>query len=149
MRTAIVIAAGCVALVASAAAQAKQTPDQKFCAAATSFQSDTGALNAMGPHATVAEVRTLHDKISEDAAELRSAASKMNTDTAKRFTTAMNQLDKDLNNIPDDATLQQVSSKIQADAQSARDAGTQLASEAGCPAPAEAPQGQPPQPTQP
>jgi hypothetical protein len=123
------------ALTASFAARADQKKyDEKFCASAASFQSDVAELNAIGPHSTVAELRAAQTRVDNDLANMQMAASKMNTPTAKQFLDAMQRLDKDVGSVSDDATLQQVQSKIQADVQNARTAGRKLAAEAGCPA---------------
>lgn len=150
MRAAIVMATSLVALATSLAVHAdEKKTDQKFCAAAASFQSNVAELRAIDPHTTIAEVRALRTRLDNDASQLQSSASKMKTPTAKQFTDAMKQLDKDVNNIPDDATLGQVHAKLQADSQNAQSAGEQLATEAGCPPPSPeqqpAPQGQPQQ----
>jgi len=141
MRAAIVMATGLVALTASLAVSADQKKyDEKFCAASASYQSDVAELHAIGPHSTVAEVRAAVDRLDTDVTQMMKAAAKMKTPTAKQFTDATKKLDKDVKDIPDDATLQQVHAKLQADVQSAETAGRQLAAEAGCPA---APEGRP------
>lgn len=134
MRTAIVIAAGIVALTASVAAQADSKQDQKFCAALSSYTSDMDELHAMGPNSTVAEMRAGVRRIDGDVQQMQSSAGKMKTPTAKQFTASVDQLKKDINNVPDDATMQQVHSKIQGDIQNAKASGQSLATEAGCPA---------------
>jgi hypothetical protein len=68
---------------------------------------------------------------------MESAADKMKTPAAKQFTEAMKVLKQDVNDIPDDATLEQVRSKIRTDIQNAESTGQQVATEAGCPPPAE------------
>jgi hypothetical protein len=107
--------------------------DEKFCGAVASFQSNAAELKAIGPHATMAEVRAASRRIDNDVEQMKSAASKMKTPAAKQFLVAMKQLNKDVSSIPDDATLQQVHSKIEADARDARTSGRQVAAEAGCP----------------
>jgi hypothetical protein len=131
------LATGLAALTMSFAANADQKKaDEKFCAAVASYQADAAELKAMGEHSTVAEVRAAMTRLDNDVNQMQSAASKMKTPTAKQFMEATKQLRKDVNNIPDDATLQQVHSKLQADVEKARSAGMQLATEAGCPLPA-------------
>jgi hypothetical protein len=136
MKTAIVIATGMVALTASVAVHADQKKaDEKFCAAVASYQSNVAELKAIGPHSTVAELRAAKSRIDNDVDQMQSAASKMKTPTAKLFMQTTKQLDKDVSNIPDDATLQQVHAKIEADVKSSQTAGRQLARESGCPQP--------------
>lgn len=132
MRTAIVIATGIVALTASVAAHADNKQDPKFCAAMQSFDSDMAELNAIGPNSTVAEVRAAVKRVDNDVAQMQSAAGKMKTATAKQFTGSVDQLKKDVNSVSSDATLQQVHTKIQTDAQNAQTSGQALATEAGC-----------------
>jgi hypothetical protein len=139
MRTARVssaISAGVVALTIGVVAQADQKTDEKFCASAAAFDSNVAELNAIGPHSTVAELRAATDRVEKSANDMQKYASKMKTPAAKDFTGAMKQLKSDVDKIPDDATLQQVHTKISADVQNAQTKGQQVATEAGCPSPA-------------
>ena len=136
MRTGIVIATSIVALTTSLVAHAdEKKADQQFCAAAVEFRSDVAELKAIGPHSTVAELRAATDRLDKPVSDMQKAADKMKTPAAKQFTEAMKVLKQDVNNIPDDATLEQVRSKIHADIQNAQSAGQQVATEAGCPSP--------------
>jgi hypothetical protein len=126
--------AGLATLTASLAAHADQKKDdEKFCAAAAAFQSDAAELKALGPHSTVAEARAASGRVENDVAQMQQAASHMKTPAAKQFVDATDTVTKYIRNIPDDATLQQVRSTIQADVQSAQTSGRQVAKEAGCP----------------
>jgi hypothetical protein len=119
--------------MATASAKADQTKDdQKFCASVASFRTNIAELNAMDEHSTVAELRSAIKRVDHDVSEMQKAASKMKTPTAKEFTDAMKQLDKDTSSVSDDATLQQARATVEADAQRARASGLRLASEAGC-----------------
>jgi hypothetical protein len=133
MRRVILVFAGLVALTTGAFAEADQKTDQKFCAAAASFESNAKELNAIGPHSTVAELRAATNRVENSANDMQKAAGKMKTPTAKQFTTAMKQLRTDVDTIPNDATLEQVRSKISDDIQNAQSTGQKLATEAGCP----------------
>jgi hypothetical protein len=136
MRTAIVVGASIIALTAGVAAHADQRKeDQKFCADVAAFESDVAQLNAIGQQSTVAELRAANDRVVNDAANMQKIAHKMKTPTAKQFTEAMKQLQHDVNAIPDNATLEQVRAKINADIRNAQNTGRQLAGESGCPAP--------------
>jgi hypothetical protein len=134
MKKAIVMTVGLslLAVVVSARADEKKV-DEKFCAAEAAFHSDIEQLNAVGPHTTAAEVHAVKDRIDNEVFQMQMAASRMKTPAAKAFLDATKQLDKDLGNIPDDATLQQAHARIQSDAESAQTAGRHLADEAGCP----------------
>jgi len=132
----MVVGMSVIALTASVAAGADQSKeDQKFCEEAAAFQVDATQLNAIGPQSTVAELRAASDRVVEDASNMQKIAHKMKTATAKQFTEAMKQLQRDINAVPDNATLDQVRTKINADIQSARSMGRQLAAESGCPVP--------------
>jgi hypothetical protein len=134
MKKAIVMATGLVVLTASLSVGADQkTEDAKFCAAAAAYQSDSAELKALGPHSTMGEVRAASDRLQSDVSAMQSAASHMKTPAAKQFLDATNQLTKSIQNVPDDATLQQARTTIQTNAQNAQAAGRQLAKEAGCP----------------
>ncbi|MGA7121812.1 MAG: hypothetical protein WBY94_17020 [Polyangiaceae bacterium] len=136
MRTATMITAGLVAFTIGVVAQADQKADEKFCASAAAFDSNLAELNAIGPHSTVAELRAATKRLDDSAIDMQKAAKKMKTPAAKQFNEAMRQLKNDVDSIPDDATLNQVHSKIRADVQNAQSAGQQVAAGAGCPAPA-------------
>lgn len=138
-RTRAAIAAGLVTLAAAVSAQAdqKSAADDKFCAAIAALDSDLTELNAIGPHSTVAELRAAINRVDDDTTEMRKAAGKMKTPTAKQFTADVKQLDHDVNNIPSNATLEQVRARIHDDGQNARAAGQQLAAESGCPQPSQ------------
>jgi hypothetical protein len=144
MRKAIVIATGLVALTAGSAAKADQKADQKFCAAAATFDSDAAELKAIGPHSTMAELRAATDRVEKSATAMQKAAAKIKTPTAKEFDASMKQLKQDVDKVPDDATLEQVRSKIKTDVQGTQSTGQQLATESGCPQPT--PQQEPQQP---
>jgi hypothetical protein len=92
-------------------------------------------LSSIGPQSTVAELRAVTGRVDNDVATMQKAATKMKTPTAKEFTTAVSQLKKDVNAIPDDATLAQVRSKVDNDIQNVENLGMKVATEAGCPAP--------------
>jgi len=136
MKTAIAIATG-LALLTAGVAYADQRADARFCAAAAEFRSDVAELNAIGPHSTVAELRAATHRLDRPVNQMQRAAKKMRTPAANNFNEAMKLLRVDVNNVPDDATLEQVRAKIHADVENARDAGRQVATEAGCPAPDE------------
>jgi hypothetical protein len=118
--------------MASSAARADQTADQKFCAALASYQGHIAQLGAMGGQSTVADVRTATKQVDKDVSDMQKAASKMGTPTAKEFTDAIKQLDKDVESIPDNATMDQVQEMVKGDVNRARTAGAKLAGEAGC-----------------
>jgi hypothetical protein len=59
----------------------------------------------------------------------------MKTPAAKQFEGAMTRLRNDVNTIPDDATLDQVRTKISSDIQNAQSRAQEVAIEAGCPSP--------------
>jgi hypothetical protein len=124
-------------LVTSGVRADEKTADQKYCAALASYQKDIAQLDAMGGQATVADVRNATSRIDKDVSDMKKAASKMDTPSAKEFTEAIKQLDKDANSIPDNATMDQVQATMQADVKRAKSAGAKLASEAGCPVSAE------------
>ena len=135
MKRAIITTTVLAALTASFAVHAdNKKADEKFCAAVTSYRSNIAELKTMGPHSTVAELRSAKSRIDKDVAEMQTAAAKMKTPTAKTFLQATRRLDQDVNKVSDDATLKQVQDKLQADVQSAQSAGRDLANEAGCPA---------------
>jgi hypothetical protein len=136
MKWTIGAGAGLVVVCAAFAVHADQKKyDAKFCAAAESFRANAAELNAIGPQSTVAEARAAQNRVNHDVQQMRSAAGWINTPTAKQFVTTTDRLDKDLNKIPDDATLQQEHDRIKQDVQDAQAAGRQLATEAGCPPP--------------
>ena len=141
MRKAFVLVTGLVALTAGAVANAQQGADPQaeaqFCETIGTFRMDIASLKALGPQSTVAEVRTATDRVQQDLKELQKQASKMNTPTAKKFTDAVNKLKKDVDNVPENATMQAVQQKIKADIDMARASGQRLAAESGCPAPTE------------
>jgi hypothetical protein len=58
-------------------------------------------------------VRTARKRLDDDVDHVRAAAFFMSSPTAKQFRDAMTQLDKDVNEAHDDATLRQVHSQIQ------------------------------------
>lgn len=138
-RTGAAIAAGLVTLAGAHTAQAdqKSPADDRFCADIAALDSDLMELNAIGPHSTVAELRAAINRVDDDNTEIRKAAGKMKTPTAKQFTGAIKQLDHDVNNIPSNATLEQVRTRIHDDGQNALAAGQQLAAESGCPQPSQ------------
>jgi hypothetical protein len=130
------MATGWVALSASAVVQADQTKiDAKFCAALASFHADVISLNALGPNATVGELRASEKRVYKDVNQMRTAAYWKDTPASNRFVDAVNQLDKNVNNVPDSMTVQQARSKIEADIQNAQTTGQEVAAEAGCPQP--------------
>jgi hypothetical protein len=127
---------GLVALTLGVTAGADQKKaETQFCAAAAQFDSDSGALSAIGPQSTVAELRAATNRVENDANMMQKDAKKMKTPTAKEFTTAMSQLKKSVNNIPDQATLDQVRTKLDKDIQNVTNLGQKVAVEAGCPSP--------------
>jgi len=134
MRTAIVIGTSIAVLTGAVVAGADQTKaDKQFCAAAAEFRVAVADLQAIGPHSTVSELRAATERVDKPVNDMQKAAKKMSTPTAKHFTESMKQLDQDVNSIPNDATLEQVRSRIRDDIQAARSSGQQVAAEAGCP----------------
>ena len=129
------IEAGLVILTVGVVAHADPKPgaSEAYCAAVAALDSYLAELNAIGPHSTVAELRAATSRIERDATEMQKVAGKMKTPAAKEFNVAVKKLKQDVNNIPDDATLEQVRTKIRDDAQSTQNTGQQLASESGCP----------------
>jgi hypothetical protein len=133
-RAAILTATGLVALATTAFVRADATNvDQKFCQSAASFASDAAELDATGPNSTLAEVRSARSRIETDVDQMATAASWMKTPTPQEFLDSVKRLYQDINDTPDNATLQQSHLKIEADVQNARNLGRQLAVEAGCP----------------
>ncbi len=136
MKTSVAIGGGLIAIGTALSAYAGQTkPDAKFCQAVAAYQNDAAALQAIGPHSTLAELRAARDRVDNDVQQMRQAAWWMHTPASKRFSEAVDRLDKDINDVPDDATVAQVRGEISGDVQNARDAGRQVAAEAGCPVP--------------
>lgn len=131
MKTRLMIAACLVAATAGVGAYADE--NKKFCGTLAQFDSDVAALNAIGPQSTVGELRAARDRVDKDESQLKWEARWMNTPAAKEFRDALKQLDNDVNSLPNNGTLQQTGSKIQADAQNLQSAGRKLAGEAGCP----------------
>jgi hypothetical protein len=136
MKTAIWIATGALVLAAGTTVRAdEQKYDRQFCDAAAEYRTNVAELKAIGPHSTVAELRSAVDRLNKPINEMQKSAHKMKTPAGQTFNDAVNQLKHDANNVPDDATLAQVQQRIRSDAQNAEKAGRQVASEAGCPAP--------------
>jgi hypothetical protein len=128
------IAAGLATATAVISAHADEKKNEaKFCTALTALDSDIGQLKSIGPDSTVGEVRAVQGRVDTNAKEVRKAAGKMKTPTAKEFNGAVDQLKADVHNIPDDATLAQVRDKIRSDADNVQTTGKQLASESHCP----------------
>jgi hypothetical protein len=114
-------------------------PDETFCVATARLDMDLAELNAIGPHSTVAELRAASDRTEYHVATMQRAAARMKTPAAQRFTAATKQLKRDIEKVPEEATLEQVYAAIAADAQNARAARDELAGEAGCPISAQPP----------
>jgi hypothetical protein len=134
MKSRVVLVATAAAVwMAASPVRADQTKaDQQFCAAAASYKTNIAELDAMGPHSTVAELRSAMGRVEHDVSEMKKSASKMKTPTVKEFTDAINQLKKDVGSIPDDATLEQVHDRLQGEVDRAKNTGMRLSSEAGC-----------------
>ncbi len=147
MRKTILMTAGLIVLTAGALARADEKADEKFCSSVAAFDSDLNEVKAIGPHSTVGELRAATDRLDRDVEHLQKAADKMRTPTAKQFTEAVKQLKDDVKNVPDEATLGQVRTKINADIRNADVTGRQLASESGCPQ--ASPHAEPPAPPAP
>ncbi len=140
MKKALIIMTAALPILGAATAAHAANNDKakkQFCEAAASYNSDVAELNAIGSHATVAELRAAVSRVDDDASKLTKAAHKMKTATAKQFTEAVDQLSRDSRTIPDDATIEQAQAKIKDDTDKAISMGKQVGAEAGCPAPAQ------------
>jgi hypothetical protein len=129
------LTAGLVVLATAGIARANQRADEKFCASAAAFDSNVAELHAINRHSTVAELRDATNRVENSANDMQRAARKMKTPAAKQFEGAMTRLRNDVNTIPDDATLDQVRTKISSDIQNAQSRAQEVAIEAGCPSP--------------
>lgn len=142
MRTGIVIATGLLALTAAIGARADQKEDQqKYCESLAAFQTDLAELNAISPQSTMADVRTVTDRIQDTAKDVKKAAGKINSPSSNQFEGAIDQLRNDVKGTPDNATVAQVQQKLRADVQKVQLAEQKLTAEAHCPA--AQPSGQP------
>lgn len=131
--TAIALATGLAAMTAGTTLHADQMKNnERFCAAANAYRTDVTQLRAMGPHATVGELRTTVDRIQSDADEMEQVSGRMNTPTSRQFHEALKKLRYDVSSVPNDATLEQARGRIQSDIDNARSTGWQVATEAGC-----------------
>jgi len=135
MRRVLVVVAGIVALTASTVASADDPKKaDQFCDQLATFRADTDALNQMGPDSTVGDIKGATQKVKDDLKELRNTANRINTPTAQQFVNAVDQLKKQADNVPDDATIASVHQRIDTAVDHAKRTGRQLATESGCPA---------------
>jgi hypothetical protein len=134
MTTKTLLTLGLVTALTSAVAHADEAKkNEKFCEAVASFHSDLKSIDSIGPSSTLAELRAAIDRSDMDAQKVQSAAGKMKTPTATEFTDAAKKLRKDAHALPDNITLDQAKTKLEADIQKVKDAAGKLTTEAGCP----------------
>lgn len=132
---AVLIAIGMsAATMTSAAAHAQQSKhEEAFCAALTRFRADVATLQSTQPSSTMAEFRASADRVAKDADDLQRAASKINSATAKQFTTSTRRLRNEIQAMPPNVTVAHAKSRIHGDVQNVQQSAQQLASESRCP----------------
>ncbi len=148
MRTqALLIATGIfAATMTSVVAHAdEKSHEEKFCGALAQFHADLTALESIGPSSTVADLRAASDRVTKDADDVKKAAHKIKSPTAKEFTDSANQLREEVRALPPNITIDQAKSRIQDDVQNVEQSARKLATESGCP---EAAPGRQPQPSE-
>lgn len=136
MKRAVLWTTGFIALTATFAARAyadQKNFDERFCGAAAVYQSDIAELEALAEHSTMAQVRAAQPRIDTHVMDMTTAAAQMRKPPARTFVEATRKLDKDIDIVPDDVTLEQVGETIRGDVTDAQIAAEQVAAEAGCP----------------
>ena len=128
------IAAFAALVMTSAAARADQKKhEEKYCSALSAVSDDLKKLDKLGPDSKLSELRAQVQKIDGDAQKVDKEARKIHTETSKQFVQSVDQLQRELQALPDSMTIAEARARVRGDVQAVKRSARDLANESGCP----------------
>jgi hypothetical protein len=122
-----------VVMTTSLARADRAKHEEKYCSALSAVSADLATLDALGPSATVGQLRANVEKIDTDTKAVDREARKIKTETSKRFVEAADQLYNEARSLPDGLTIEEARTRLGGDVQAVKRTARALADESGCP----------------
>jgi L-alanine-DL-glutamate epimerase-like enolase superfamily enzyme len=123
--TAVMLLTGCTS-----------SPQEDVSTACTAAAAHGAALKSfqesLSPDATVEQVKAARDEVQKTYDDMVDAAEEVSQDRANALEQAWDELDKAVEDIPDDATLQQAADSLKNEAADVESARSDVASELNC-----------------
>ena len=121
-------------VMTSASARADQKKhEEKFCGALAAVSADLATLRDLKRDSTVGEVRVVLKRLRSDAQMANDQARKIDTPAAKQLVRSTAELDREVNGLPDTATLEEARTRLHDEMADVKRDTKALAAESGCP----------------
>lgn len=121
-----------VMMTSTTAGADRKQRDETYCSALSAVSADLAQLEAIGPSATLGDLRATAAWTDYDTRAVHRAASELNRPTAKQLVRAVEHLNDATRSLPDSTTVDEARLRVGDDFKAAKGTARALADMSGC-----------------